>query len=112
MNPTTLRSDTPSTDPFAATPPTTQPPLMERVVQGAHETIDRLAEQAAPHVQRVQDNVSGANELLHERADQARELSAEWVEALRCTVRDNPIAALAAALAAGVVIARLMQTPR
>jgi ElaB/YqjD/DUF883 family membrane-anchored ribosome-binding protein len=106
MNQTELRPD------MSATGTSTTPPVMERVVKGAHETIDRLAEHAAPHVQRVQDNVSDANAVLHERADQALELSAEWVEALRCTVRDHPVAALAAALAAGVVIARLMQAPR
>ena len=95
-----------------ATPPAAQPPLMERVVQGAHETIDRLAERAAPHVQQLQDSVSETNTMLHERVDQARELGAEWTETLRSTVREHPVAALATALAAGVLIARLTQPSR
>lgn len=74
--------------------------MFSRVVQGAHETIDRLADSAAPHVHRLQDTVSS-------RADQAREVSDEWAENLRSTVRENPLAAVAAALAVGVLIARL-----
>jgi len=111
MNPTALRSDKTTADATETVPPPAQPPLMERVVQGAHETIDRLAERAAPHVQRVQESVSGANEMLHERADQARELGTEWVDALRGTVRAHPVAAVATALAAGLLLARLLQQP-
>jgi ElaB/YqjD/DUF883 family membrane-anchored ribosome-binding protein len=86
----------------------TQPnDLMNRVVQGAHETIDRLAETAAPHVQSLQEGLSGANDMLHQRADQVRELGDEWTESLRGTVREHPLAAVATALAVGVLIARL-----
>ena len=81
--------------------------LLARVVQGAHDTIDRLAESAAPRVQRLQEGVSSANEVLHSRADQARDMGDEWAESLRCTVRENPLASVAAALAIGIVIARL-----
>jgi hypothetical protein len=31
----------------------------------------------------------------------------EWAASLRCSVRDNPLTAVAAALVAGVLIARL-----
>ncbi len=113
MNTTTLRSDpAASSGATEGTPPATQPPLMDRVVKGAHETIDKLAESAAPHVQQMQESVGGVNTMLHERADQARELGAEWAEALRSTVREHPMAALATALAAGLVIARLTQSSR
>jgi ElaB/YqjD/DUF883 family membrane-anchored ribosome-binding protein len=83
--------------------------LLDRVVQGAHETIDRLADSAAPHVQRLQQGMASASDSLHERADLARETGDEWAESLRGTVRDNPLAAVAAALVAGVLIARLTQ---
>ena len=33
----------------------------------------------------------------------------EWAESLRCTVRENPLAAVATALVVGVLIARLTQ---
>jgi len=76
--------------------------MLSRVVQGAHQTIDRLAETAAPHVQKLQEGVGA-------RAEHVREMGDEWAESLRCTVRDNPLAAVATALALGVLIARLTQ---
>jgi len=81
--------------------------LLNRVVQSAHQTIDRLAESAAPHVRKLQDGVTGANEKLHEKADHAKQLGDEWSESLRSTVRDHPLAAVATALAVGMLIARL-----
>ena len=84
-----------------------QSDVLNRVVQGAHQTIDKLAETAAPHVQRLEQGVSSASETLHARADHAREVGDEWAESLRTTVRENPLAALATALAVGVLIARL-----
>jgi ElaB/YqjD/DUF883 family membrane-anchored ribosome-binding protein len=79
--------------------------LIGRIAQSAHETIDRLAETAAPHVNRLQENLSG--DALHMRADEMRELRDEWTESLRCTVRENPLAAVGVALAVGLLIARL-----
>ena len=83
------------------------PDLLHSVAEGAHQTIDRLAEQATPHVQRLQENMAGASDLLGERADQIREVTDEWVETLRCTVRENPLAAVGAAIAVGLLVARL-----
>jgi len=83
--------------------------LLNRVVEGAHHAIDRLADSAAPHVQRLQQGVNSASDTLHERAGQAREMGDEWAESLRCTVRENPLAAVATALVVGVLIARLTQ---
>lgn len=82
---------------------------LNRVVQGAHQTIDRLAESAAPHAQRLQDGVSTAGNLLHDRAEQARRLGDEWAETLRCTVRENPLAAVGTALALGALVTRLLR---
>ena len=86
--------------------------LMRRVVQGAHATIDRLADTAAPAVSRLQDNVAGAGNKLHAGADHVREVGDEWAESLRSTVRENPITAIAVALAAGVLIAKLSSSSR
>jgi len=81
--------------------------VLGQVVQGAHNTVDRLAESAAPHVQRLQEGVNSASEMLHARTDQAREVGDEWAESLRTTVREHPLASLAAALAIGIVVAKL-----
>ena len=81
--------------------------MLDKVVEKAHATIDRLAETAAPHVQRLSQGASSASELLHDRAGQARDLGDEWTQSLRSIVRDNPLATVAAALALGVIIAKL-----
>lgn len=82
--------------------------VISRIAQSAHETIDRLAQTAAPHVNRLQENLSG--DALHQRADAMRELRDEWAESLRETIRENPLAAVGVALAAGVLIAQLSRT--
>lgn len=74
--------------------------MLGSVVQGAHATIDRLAQSVEPTVRKLQDGVGA-------RSEHMRELGDEWAESLRCTVRDNPLAAVATALALGVLIARL-----
>lgn len=81
--------------------------MLHTIAQGAHQAIDRLAEQVTPHVQRLQENVAGSTDMLDERADQLREMTDEWLETLRCTVRENPLAAMGAALAVGLLVARL-----
>ena len=103
-----------SVDSGATTMPNMQPgpdggsaDLLQRVVQGAHQTIDRMADTAAPHVQRMQDNMTSAGDMLNHRGDQVRELGDEWAESLRTTVRENPLAAVAAAMALGLLVARI-----
>lgn len=83
--------------------------LLDTVVQGAHSAIDRLAEAAAPAVQRLQDGMSSTGGALSERAGQVRDMGDEWAESLRVTVRENPLAAVATALAVGVLVAKLTQ---
>lgn len=81
--------------------------VLDRVVQTAHQTIDRLAGAAEPHVRQMQEGFSSAREMLQARAGEAREAGEEWTESLRTTVREHPIAAVATALALGVLVARL-----
>jgi ElaB/YqjD/DUF883 family membrane-anchored ribosome-binding protein len=81
--------------------------LIGRIAQSAHDTIDRLAEVVAPRVNRLQERVSGAGDSLQVRADHAREVTDEWAESLRCTVRESPLAAVGVALAVGLLVARL-----
>ena len=53
------------------------------------------------------ESVSSAVETLHAKTDRLRETRDEWVEGVRSTVRSNPLASVAAALALGAVIARV-----
>lgn len=81
--------------------------LLNRAMQGAHDTIDRLADSAAPALQQLGERVSVAKDMLHAKTDQLRDTREEWVESMRTTVRSKPLASVAAAVALGAVIARL-----
>jgi ElaB/YqjD/DUF883 family membrane-anchored ribosome-binding protein len=81
--------------------------LMRRVVQGAHEAIDRIADKAIPAVERLKGTYDDAADTLRARADQAVDLKDEWTESLRLTVRQHPLAAIGTALAIGAILARL-----
>jgi ElaB/YqjD/DUF883 family membrane-anchored ribosome-binding protein len=85
--------------------------MLNRIVRGAHDTVDRVAAKAAPVVEQVKGSVHHASEVAHARADQISHLGDEWTQGLRSTVREHPLAALAVALAVGVVISR-MSGPR
>ena len=87
--------------------PNTPADLMQRVVHGAHETIDRMAQTAAPQVQKLGDGMASASDALQAQAGRMRQTRDEWAESLRGTVRDNPLATVAVALAIGALIARV-----
>lgn len=81
--------------------------LLNDAVQGTHETIDRLADRAAPAVRQLGDSVAQAGETLQANAALLREKRDQWAEGARNTVRSNPLAAVAAAAAVGAIIARI-----
>ena len=81
--------------------------MMTRVVKGAHETIDRMAERATPPLEQLEHGLAQTSESLHGKAEQWRATGDEWAAGLRGSVREHPLAAVAAALAVGVFIARL-----
>jgi hypothetical protein len=78
--------------------------LLYRAVQQAHDTIDHLADSAAPTVRQLGESVAGAEASLQAQAHHLRETGQAWTEGLRDTVRGNPLLALAAALLAGALI--------
>lgn len=84
-----------------------QQPLTDRMTQGAHQTIDRLAETAAPHIERVEGALTDATEHVKDQARHVREKGDEWADDLRATVRRNPLSAVAIAMAIGALIARI-----
>lgn len=84
-----------------------QPPLSDRMAQSAHHTIDRLAESAGPHIERLEVALSDATVQLKGQARQARDLGDALVVDLRAGIRRNPLTAVAAALAIGALLVRL-----
>ena len=83
---------------------------VNRVVQGAHQAVDRIAERAAPVVERLKSSMSGASDSMHSGVDQFSAMQEEWVETARTTVREHPIASLAAAVAAGVLLSKILSS--
>ena len=76
-------------------------------MRGAHQSIDRLAESAAPRLGRLEQSMTGAAEALQARGEHLRETGDEWAESLRTSVREHPLAAIGVAVAVGMLIARL-----
>lgn len=81
--------------------------LLKNAVQGAHDTIDRLADNAAPVARKIGESVSVAEESLHAKADAFRFKRDEWVDGMRTTVRSKPLTSIVVAAALGAMIARL-----
>jgi ElaB/YqjD/DUF883 family membrane-anchored ribosome-binding protein len=81
--------------------------MFGRAVRTAHETIDRVAETAEPHVRHLQEGMHTARDKLRATTEGARETGDEWIESLRTTVRDHPLATVATALAVGMLLARM-----
>lgn len=85
----------------------TGPEALDRWVERLHAGIDRLAEAAAPRLQRLQEGMSATRGSLRRQAHLVREDGEEWAESLRCTVREHPVTAVAVAAAFGLLLGRL-----
>jgi ElaB/YqjD/DUF883 family membrane-anchored ribosome-binding protein len=83
---------------------------MDRVVQSAHEAVDRMADRAGPAVERLRSGVNQAADVLQSRADELNEIQKEWIDSARACVRDHPLASVAVALAAGMVLSKLLSS--
>lgn len=99
--------DTSSTGHAGAGAAVPRPAVVDRLAQGAHEAIDHLADSLCAQARRARETFGHAGEKAQERAAHWRESGDEWTESVRCTVRENPLTALATALVAGLLIARL-----
>jgi ElaB/YqjD/DUF883 family membrane-anchored ribosome-binding protein len=83
---------------------------MDRMVQSAHEAVDRFAEKAAPALEKLRSTMGSATEKLPMSRDELSAMQEEWVSSLRETVREHPLASLAVAAAAGVLLSRMMSS--
>jgi hypothetical protein len=81
--------------------------VLERVVQGAHEAIDRVAATTIPAVEQWSQKASHVGEALNERADRLGDMQEQWLDDARHTVREHPIASVLAAVALGMLVARI-----
>jgi len=82
--------------------------LLKHAVRGVHETIDRVADGAAPAVRQLGAQVTAAQDALQVTAEQVKATGDAWAAGTRSLVRDNPLAAIALALALGAVMTRIV----
>lgn len=110
--PTVDHRDVPNTSmlPGSEKAPPATVGMLKSAVKGAHETLDRFADGAAPAVRQLGESVAAAGEALHAKTDQLRETRDEWVAGARSAVRRNPLTCIAAALALGALIARMTRS--
>lgn len=81
---------------------------VNRATQSAHEIVDRVAEKAGPAVDRLRTSVDSASEAVHSGVEDLTEMQERWVEASRACVRDHPLVSIGVAVAAGMLLSRLM----
>lgn len=86
--------------------------MLKHAVQGAHDTIDRLADKAEPAVRQLGVNAAAAAEAVKLKTHQLRDTRDEWAEDTRAAVRRHPLASIAAAFALGALLARVLRTTR
>lgn len=77
---------------------TGNPGFVDRLMQGAHEAVDRVGTKAVPALQ-----------TLETRAEQLAQVQGEVIDSARAYVRERPFTALAAAALIGVLAANLLR---
>ena len=79
---------------------------VDQVAQGAHDTVDRIAAKAGPALDRARSAASDIQTTAYTKYDDF--INGEWVESAREEVRARPLAAVGIALAAGLLLSRLL----
>ncbi|MHB1246047.1 MAG: DUF883 family protein [Sulfuriferula sp.] len=88
---------------------------------GAHQTIDKVTDAARPAVDRVAtgahqvvDKLAGvaanAAETLGVKGEQLKEAQTRATESFRDYVRENPLASVGIAVAAGILLSKIINT--
>lgn len=73
-----------------------------------NDTVDRVASTAHDAVSKAADAAVQAAEKLSEKQQQLKEVQEEWLIKTKDYVNENPVKALAIALASGFVLSRLL----
>lgn len=82
---------------------------LDRAVQGAHSMVDRVADKAGPAVDRMRDGLTSAGAALQNGVEELTEMQKRWVESSRSCVREHPLTSVGIAIAAGLVLSRLLR---
>ncbi len=74
-------------------------PMVDRIASGAHQTVDKIAGVATQ-----------AAETLGVKGEQLKNFQAQAMEQCRGYVRENPVASLGIAIAAGYLLSKLLSS--
>jgi len=81
---------------------------MERAAQTAQQASERLAEKAAYAKEQIKSGYEQASAALSAGVDDLNELQEEWLASARGYVQQHPLVSVAAAIAVGMLLARLI----
>lgn len=81
---------------------------IERATQGAQQAAERLSEKAAYAKEQIKSGYEQASAALSAGMEDLGELQEEWLASARGYVQQHPLVSVAAALAIGVLLARLL----
>lgn len=84
--------------------------LVDRLVQGAHEAVDRVGAKAAPALEKLTESASTARHSLESKASHLAETQEQMLDSARSYVRERPFTALAAAALLGALAVSMMRT--
>jgi ElaB/YqjD/DUF883 family membrane-anchored ribosome-binding protein len=84
--------------------------LVDRLMQGAHEAVDRVGAKAGPAIEKLSESAGSARDALEERAGQLVRVQDEVAGSARAYVRERPLTALAVAVLVGALAANLLRT--
>jgi ElaB/YqjD/DUF883 family membrane-anchored ribosome-binding protein len=84
--------------------------FVDRLVQGAHDAVDRVAAKAGPALNTMDETARSAFTSLEGKADQLATAQAELIESAREYIRGRPLTALAVAALIGALAAGVLRT--
>lgn len=84
---------------------------LDRAKQSAQEAAERLSEKAHAAAGQMKEGIGEAREALGAGLEDLNALQEEWLASARGYVQEHPLVSVAVALAAGMLLARLLVTP-
>lgn len=103
-----VRTDQSGVRPVGGSSPTSDG-LVDRLMQGAHEAVDRVGAKAGPALEKLSESAGSARDGLEERAGQLAQVPDEVAASARTYVREHPLTALAVAVMIGALAANLLR---
>ena len=84
--------------------------LVDRLIQGAHEAVDRVGSKAAPALEKLTESAGAARDTLETKASELATVQGEMLDSARAYVRQRPFTTLAVAALIGALAASMMRT--